>query len=162
MSSAGGLLYDSAFLSRPKGCDKSGLAARFALFEGMGPCRFELFAVEGYRPDPDAGVRVEVRRHAGSATARARGRTQVVPHHIHAELTLGGSPAKQRVYAESVRAAVTDLVRCVASGEEPLSGAREGWAAVVVADAARRAAAEGRTVDLDPWPTTTDQLVRTS
>lgn len=40
LSPAGGLLYDSAFLSRPKGCDKSGLAARFALFEGLGPCRF--------------------------------------------------------------------------------------------------------------------------
>lgn len=35
----GRLLYDSAFLSRPKGCDKSGLAARFALFESLGPCR---------------------------------------------------------------------------------------------------------------------------
>lgn len=32
-------LYDSAFLSRPKGCDKSGLGARLALFEGLGPCR---------------------------------------------------------------------------------------------------------------------------
>src|SRR5690606_40056010 len=26
-------LYDSAFLSRPKGCDRSGLGGRFALFE---------------------------------------------------------------------------------------------------------------------------------
>jgi hypothetical protein len=34
------MLYDSAFLSRPKGCDKSGLGARLALFEGLGPCRF--------------------------------------------------------------------------------------------------------------------------
>lgn len=34
------LLHDSAFLSRPKGCDKSGLGARLALFEGFGPCRF--------------------------------------------------------------------------------------------------------------------------
>jgi hypothetical protein len=32
-------LYDSAFLSRPKGCDKSGLLARLALFEALGPCR---------------------------------------------------------------------------------------------------------------------------
>lgn len=35
-------LYDSAFLSRPKGCDKSGLGARFALFEALGPCRFDV------------------------------------------------------------------------------------------------------------------------
>lgn len=32
-------LYDSAFISRPKGCDKSGLGARLALFEALGPCR---------------------------------------------------------------------------------------------------------------------------
>lgn len=40
-------LYDSAFLSRPKGCDKSGMAARISLFEAMGPCRFDGFAVGG-------------------------------------------------------------------------------------------------------------------
>jgi len=33
-------LYDSAFFSRPKGCDKSGLAAKIVLFEAFGPCRF--------------------------------------------------------------------------------------------------------------------------
>jgi hypothetical protein len=33
-------LYDSAFLSRPKGCDKSGQEGRFGLFEALGPCRF--------------------------------------------------------------------------------------------------------------------------
>lgn len=32
-------LYDSAFLSRPKGCDKSGLGGRLSLFEALGPCR---------------------------------------------------------------------------------------------------------------------------
>ena len=35
----GRLLYDSAFLSRPKGCDKSGMGARLSLFEALGPCR---------------------------------------------------------------------------------------------------------------------------
>lgn len=43
----GRLLYDSAFLSRPKGCDKSGLAARFCLFEALGPCRFAGWAEGG-------------------------------------------------------------------------------------------------------------------
>ncbi|MFJ9694955.1 terminase [Kitasatospora sp. NPDC101183] len=37
---AGRLLYDSAFFSRPKGCDKSGLGARIGLFEAFGPARF--------------------------------------------------------------------------------------------------------------------------
>jgi hypothetical protein len=32
---------------------------------------------------------------------------------------------------------------------------------VVVAEAARRAAADGRTIDFDPWPSATDRLVRT-
>lgn len=39
--------YDSAFLSRPKGTDKSGQAARFGLFEALGPCRFDGFAEGG-------------------------------------------------------------------------------------------------------------------
>ncbi|WP_230395620.1 hypothetical protein [Plantactinospora alkalitolerans] len=34
------LLIDAAFLSRSKGCDKSGLGARLSLFEALGPCRF--------------------------------------------------------------------------------------------------------------------------
>lgn len=33
-------LYDSAFFSRPKGADKSGLGGRLGLFEALGPCRF--------------------------------------------------------------------------------------------------------------------------
>jgi hypothetical protein len=41
------MLYDSTFFSRPKGCDKSGLAARIALFEALGPCRFWKWARGG-------------------------------------------------------------------------------------------------------------------
>jgi hypothetical protein len=43
----GRLLHDSAFFSRPKGCDKSGLGARLALFEAFGPCRFAGWAEGG-------------------------------------------------------------------------------------------------------------------
>ncbi|PRX95582.1 terminase [Allonocardiopsis opalescens] len=43
----GRLLYDSAFFSRPKGADKSGLGARLSLFEALGPCRFAGFADGG-------------------------------------------------------------------------------------------------------------------
>jgi len=39
LSEDGRRLYDSAFISRPKGCDKSGLGARLVLFEALGPCR---------------------------------------------------------------------------------------------------------------------------
>ncbi|WP_431881838.1 terminase large subunit domain-containing protein [Micromonospora chalcea] len=41
------LLYDSSFLSRPKGTDKSGLAGRISLFEALGPCRFAGWAEGG-------------------------------------------------------------------------------------------------------------------
>jgi hypothetical protein len=41
------LLYDSAFLSRPKGCDKSGMAGRLVLFEAFGPARFAGWAQGG-------------------------------------------------------------------------------------------------------------------
>lgn len=40
-------LYDSAFFSRPKGCNKSGLAADLVMFEAFGPARFAGFAVGG-------------------------------------------------------------------------------------------------------------------
>jgi len=43
----GRLRYDSAFFSRPKGCDKSGLGARIGLFEAFGPCRFDGWAEGG-------------------------------------------------------------------------------------------------------------------
>ncbi len=39
--------YDSAFLSRPKGRDKSGHAGRHVLFEAFGPCRFAGWAAGG-------------------------------------------------------------------------------------------------------------------
>lgn len=41
------LLYDSSFLSRPKGCWKSGIGALLGLFEGFGPCRFSGWAEGG-------------------------------------------------------------------------------------------------------------------
>ncbi len=122
----------------------------------------DLFAIEGYRLGEDAAITVQVRRDAGPAAARGRGGALVVPHHVRAELTLGGAAAKERVYAEGARAAVADLARCVATSDAPQAGAREGWAAVVVADAARRAAADGHTISLDPWPVGTDRLVRTA
>lgn len=40
-------LYDSAFISRAKGRDKSGHAARTVLFEAFGPCRFAGWAEGG-------------------------------------------------------------------------------------------------------------------
>ncbi|WP_243063197.1 hypothetical protein [Humibacter sp. RRB41] len=47
LDARGRRLYDSGFLSRPKGCDKSGLAAKVALFEAFGPARFAGWANGG-------------------------------------------------------------------------------------------------------------------
>jgi len=47
LSARGRRLYDSAFLSRAKGRDKSGHAARFGLVEALGPCRFAGWAQGG-------------------------------------------------------------------------------------------------------------------
>jgi phage terminase large subunit-like protein len=47
LDAAGRRLYDSAFFSRPKGCDKSGVAAAIVMFEAFGPARFAGFAIGG-------------------------------------------------------------------------------------------------------------------
>lgn len=58
--------FEHVFLSRPKGCDKSGKAARIGLFEALGPCRFAGWAKGGetyeflgetyvYEPDEPMG-----------------------------------------------------------------------------------------------------------
>lgn len=47
LDAKGNRLYDSAFLSRPKGADKSGRGSGLSLFEGLGPCRFAGFAKGG-------------------------------------------------------------------------------------------------------------------
>lgn len=47
LTAAGRRSYDSVFLSRPKGCDKSGMGARLSLFEAFGPCRFGGWAKGG-------------------------------------------------------------------------------------------------------------------
>lgn len=47
LNDRGQRLYDSVFYSRPKGADKSGHAARIALFEALGPCRFAGWAKGG-------------------------------------------------------------------------------------------------------------------
>jgi len=116
-----------------------------------------LMAVDGHRLGPGAGIGVTVRRHAGEVKARGRGIDLEVPHHVRLTLTLGGPEAKSEVYAESVRAAMCDLVRCVRTGARPVSGLEEGAAAVRLALAAGRAAALGSTVDLaeDPGGTST-------
>jgi predicted dehydrogenase len=108
----------------------------------------EVFALDGFRLGPQAGVEVTVERDAAEGSARGRGRRLDVPHHATIELTLGGHDAKAAVYAESVRAAMADLVRGVRTGVPPRSGLAEGAAAVAVALAATEATRTQTTVHL--------------
>ncbi|MEU5721827.1 Gfo/Idh/MocA family oxidoreductase [Micromonospora sp. NPDC047738] len=118
-----------------------------ALVEHLPARADELLAVDGHRLR-DPAVTVSVHRHAGPANARERGRQRQLPHHCRITLDLGGEAAKAYVYAESVRAAMHDLVRCVRTGDRPAAGITEGATAVTVAAAAARSAHEDRTVHL--------------
>lgn len=101
LSDTGRLLYDSAFMSRPKGADKSGLAARFALFEALGPCRFAGFAQGGevyrdpwglgfvYRYQPGEPMGRPVRVPYVRCMATEEGQTGNVYDAIHFNLTEG-------------------------------------------------------------------------
>ncbi|MFF2998665.1 Gfo/Idh/MocA family protein [Streptomyces sp. NPDC057950] len=104
----------------------------------------ELLHVPGFRPHADDSVSVTVHRDAGGAApARGRGVTRAVPHRVDVVLDLGGEERKPYVYAESVRAAVADLVRCAETGGTPVADARAGVSAVAVAEAATRATVSG-------------------
>jgi predicted dehydrogenase len=117
--------------------------------EGLPDRAADLLHVDGHRLDGRAAIRVSVRRHAGPAAARGRGLALTIPHRACVEIDLGGEPAKPRVYAESVRAAMADLARCASSGAAPAAGSVEGWASVVVAAAARESAHQGRTIHVE-------------
>jgi hypothetical protein len=117
----------------------------------------ELLHVPGHRLGPGSGVTAVVHRDAGPPQARGRGADLDLPHRVVLDLVLGDDGAKQRVYAESIRAAAADLLSAVAGGPPPRSGAEQALAAVAVADAARRSAAEGRHVRPELTTSTTDR-----
>ena len=102
----------------------------------------ELMDVPGHRLGPGSGITAVVHRDACPAAARGRGRDLVLPHRVEVLVELGRDDAKGRVYAESVRAALADLV-AAAEGARPRSGGPEALAAIAVADAARRSALDG-------------------
>jgi len=102
----------------------------------------DLMHVPGHRLGPGSGITAVVHRDAGPAAARGRGRELALPHRVEVLVELGRDDAKERVYAESVRGALTDLV-AAAHGARPRSGGPEALAALAVADAARRSALDG-------------------
>ena len=83
------------------------------------PGRRRCSTCRAHRLGAGAGITVVVHRDAGPPAARGRGRDLDVPHRVGLHLVLGGDGAKQRVYAESVRAAIADLVVAARTGGRP-------------------------------------------
>jgi predicted dehydrogenase len=79
------------------------------------------------------------------AEAVSRDRTRRAPHEVVLRAELGREEDKQAVYAESVRAALTDFTAAIGTGASPWAGVDQGADAVIVAAAATRALASGRT-----------------
>ena len=126
--------------------------AGLLIAEGLPARSDELLHVDGFRHGPETGIRGSSQPNAAPSRARARGLTRELPHRVRVELTLGGHDAKPAAYAESVRAAMTDLVGRIADGGSPFSGVAEGAAAVAMATAATRAARHGRAEPLSSAP----------
>jgi len=70
--------------------------------------------------------------------AVGRGESVNVPLFVEATIEIGAPDAKQAIYAESVRAAVSDLVSAIITGRTPRAGLNVGVNAVRIAEAATR------------------------
>ncbi len=97
-------LYDSAFLSRPKGTDKSGIAAALVLFEAFGPCRFGGIAKGGetyeflgqtYVYQPGELMGKEIRSPVVKIMATEEGQTGNVYDNVYFNLTDEDAPLYQ-------------------------------------------------------------------
>jgi hypothetical protein len=72
------------------------------------------------------------------AEAAGRGHSLNVPLFVEATIEIGTPDAKREIYAESVRAAVSDLVSAIITGRRPRAGLNVGVNAVRIAEAATR------------------------
>jgi predicted dehydrogenase len=91
-------------------------------------------AVPGYRPSGAERLRVELLE-----LARQPGGD----HHLRLWATLGGATAKARVYRESVRAGLADLLAAITDGGQPSVSPADGWHSLAVALAAQGSADSG-------------------
>lgn len=110
-----------------------------------------LLDVPGVRPAGTERITVSVERDAAPPVARTRDAMHRAPHHVTLHIDLGGPAAKQRVYRESVRAALLDLVTSARTGARPRADIDVAHAAVLLAVASTRALHDGSTHHL---PTT--------
>jgi predicted dehydrogenase len=92
-------------------------------------------AVPGYRPSGGERITLEL------ASRGQPGRWD-----LRLRATLGGQAAKARVYRESVRAGLADLLGAVAGGTAPSVPPADAWTSLATALAAQESAATGTTV----------------
>jgi predicted dehydrogenase len=118
--------------------------------ERLPPRTAELLAVSGVRPSGHERIDVTVERDAAAPVTRSRDVAHRAPHHVHARLDLGGPEAKQRVYTEGVRGALTDLAASARTGSTPRASIEAGCAAVRIASAGTRALRDGCTHPVPP------------
>jgi len=117
--------------------DGAGLAAVQALTTNQQAA----LAVGGYRPS--GGERI---------TLELSSRAQPGRWDLRLRATLGGQAAKSRVYRESVRAGLADLVSSAAAGTTPAVSVADAWTSLATALAAQEAAATGSSVRPAPLP----------
>jgi predicted dehydrogenase len=111
--------------------DGAGLAAVQALTTNQQAA----LAVDGYRPS--GGERI---------TLELSSRAQPGRWDLRLRATLGGQAARSRVYRESVRAGLADLVSSAAAGTTPAVSPADAWTSLATALAAQEAATTGMAV----------------
>lgn len=133
LDARGRRLYDSAFFSRPKGTDKSGVAAALSLLEAFGPCRFAGFAKGGetytflgqtYHYAKGEPMGRPVTQPIIRILATEEGQTGNVYDSIYFNLTSDDAPLNQLVKAYGVDAGKTRVLLPKSSGGgsiEPMS-----------------------------------------
>jgi predicted dehydrogenase len=111
--------------------DGAGLAAVQALTTDQQAA----LAVPGYRPSGAERITLEL------ASRGQPGRWD-----LHLRATLGGQAAKPRVYRESVRAGLADLLAAITAGAAPTVTPADAWTSLATALAAQQSAATGTAV----------------
>ena len=113
--------------------------AGLAVLEEVATEERDWLALPGFTFGPNFSVTLQVE--PGPGVLHSRDADLPAAHAVRLVVRLGSAADKQYVYANSVRAALTDFARCARSGEPPIAGVDAGVATVRVAVAATRALA---------------------
>ncbi|MEP6681258.1 MAG: gfo/Idh/MocA family oxidoreductase, partial [Chloroflexota bacterium] len=100
-------------------------------------------SVPHVRPSGEERIDVEISEVANAGMWHGRGEERQVSRRVRVHATLGGEAAKLRVYRESVRAGVVDLVEAARRGRPPRVDAIAACASLATALAAQHAADSG-------------------